>query len=607
MGASARHRSHLPRSVAVLALLAASPTTVRAQSTTPSVHSTYEQETIDRALAKVHGVVEPAPEGKLFEGVVVIPLDVIEDRDPAPSFLNLLHMTTRARVIRREVLLSVGEPYRQYFVDETVRVLRGFRQLSLVLAVPLKGSRPDTVRLLVITKDVWSLRTSIDIGLGANGLDKLKLEPTERNVAGTLHSVFGRFELFPETLTLGGGGYVPRLGGKRLYFSSDANAIINRRGGNVEGVYGQTQVGIPQLTARQEWLWGLSSSWRTEIVRRYLGAELATFDAPSTPEVERIPDAYRARRFTQSFQGARSYGLAHKTDVTLGAEVSLREFVGLDPTKFDRRIVEDHLRLRVPTSDTRVAPYAQVRVYESRFFRAHDLDTLGLGEDYRLGYDVWARAFPVTRALGSSRDFVGMDAVAQYALRVADGLARLSGEVMLEVALPATNIQSAMYGANAAFYSPRFALGRLVVDAIMIARPENYLNQRTTLGGEGRLRGQPSAALLGANMLAYNMELRSRPLHVFTSQLASALFFDVGDAFDTWPARPKSSAGFGLRAVLPQFDRNIIRLDVAFPIVRAQGAGPVGFYLAFEQAFPARIPEPPNGLIIPSNAGALGQ
>jgi len=56
-------------------------------------------------------------------------------------------------------------------------VLRAFRQvslvISLVISVPTKGSTPDRVRLLVVTKDVWSLRAQSDfinpLGTGAIG------------------------------------------------------------------------------------------------------------------------------------------------------------------------------------------------------------------------------------------------------------------------------------------------------------------------------------------------------------------------------------------------------------------------------------------------------
>ncbi len=197
--------------------------------------------------------------------------------------------------------------------------------------------------------------------------------------------------------------------------------ILGRDRGVVEGTYGQATIRAPQLSARQPWFWAVSSVWRSEIVRRYVGAEVARFDAPSTPEVERIRDAYRARRFTENLQLTRSLGLAEKRDFTLGAEVSVREYVGLDPARVGAAIAAEHRRLRVPTSDTRAAPYAEIRVYESRFFRTHDLDTLALGEDYRLGYDATLRVYPVLRAFGSTRTFAGMSATAQYVQKLGDG------------------------------------------------------------------------------------------------------------------------------------------------------------------------------------------
>jgi hypothetical protein len=581
-------------------------TNARAQSTTPASRSAYEEESLAYALGEVHGVLDPAPDGKVLEGVDVVPLDIIEDRDPAPGLLNLFHVTTRADVLRREMLIGVGETYQQYLVDESARVLRLFRQLSLVIVVPIKGSQPNTVRLLVVTKDVWSLRTQLDFGVGKGGIDNLLLEPSERNLFGTLDSVFGRFELFPETVTFGAGAYIPRLARRRIYLGADANIIVNRNSGDPEGTYGQARAWTPQLTARQEWLWGVSSSWRNEIVRRYVNARVAPFDAPSTDAIEQIPDAYRARRLTSGAQLTRSFGLAHKTDITFGAEVNVREYVGFDRAVVAAAVVADHRRLRVPTSDTRAGPWVQARFYENRFLRTYNVATLGLAEDFRLGYEALVRAYPITRALGSTRDFIGGDAVLQYVAPIADGLARFTGEAMIEAATAAGR-SAESYAANAAVYSPRFFGGRLVVDALAVVRPRNYLNLRSTVGGESRLRGQPSAALLGANMLAFNTELRSRPVHILSAQLGGALFYDMADAFDAWPARPKSSAGFGIRAVLPQIDRNVVRFDVAFPIVRTEGAGPIGFYFAVEQAFPERAPEAPNGLIVPTNAGQLGQ
>jgi hypothetical protein len=242
----------------------------------------------------------------------------------------------------------------------------------------------------------------------------------------------------------------------------------------------------------------------------------------------------------------------------------------------------------------------------------HDLDTLALQEDYRVGYDWWLRAYPVTRAVGSSRDFLGLDTFAQYVLPISDGFARVSSETLLELAQG--EIPTAAFAGSAAFFSPRFSIGRIVVDGIVVARPENYLNRRSTLGGEGRLRGFPSAALIGQNLVAYNAEFRTRPVDILSCQIGGAAFFDVGDAFDGPAPALKSSFGFGVRGLFPQLDRKVFRVDLAFPLVRTTAdTGPVGFYIAFEQAFPASVTGNPGAgpsqgfLNTHPGAGALGQ
>jgi hypothetical protein len=575
--------SVLAAAIVAFASSAGAQSTERASKLSP-----YEEARVARAIAKVKGEIDPAPEGKTVDQVLVVPLEVIEEDDPAPGFLNMFHATSRESVLRREVQLDVGDTYLQYRIDESVRVARSFPQLSLVLAVALRGSTPDRVRVLFVTKDVWSLRANFDIKLGANGLDLLRFEPTERNIGGTLTSAVTRFELLPESLTLGAGYYVPRVAGRRIYLINDVNVVLNRESGEPEGSFGRVSVARPVLSSDATTTWSYTTLWSDVNIRRYVGARLATFDAAATPEEDKAPDVFRARTMTQTGSIQLSFGRAHKADVLFGAELSVRQFRGLDPTIYDPRVVAEHTEKRVPTSDDRAAPWAQIRVYESRFIRLHDFDVLGLQEDYRLGYQAWLRVYPVTRALGSSRNFFGFDAAAQYTYPILDGF--VSGLVETLAEVQADGVPQLAVGGELGYVGPQFFLGRLVVDSVAIARPRNYVNHRSGLGGEGRLRGYPSAAFLGENVVAYNVELRTRPIEILSCQLGATAFFDVGDAFDNgMPLRPKSSTGFGLRGLFPQLDRKVMRLDVAFPLVRAGDAGPdtgpVGFYIAFEQAF----------------------
>ncbi|MGZ5966840.1 MAG: BamA/TamA family outer membrane protein, partial [Polyangiales bacterium] len=82
-------------------------------------YSPYEKETIVNALAETQREIEPAPEGKIVEGVDVVTLEVFEKRDPIPRFLNVFHYTSRHYAIERELLLKPGQPYSQVVVDET--------------------------------------------------------------------------------------------------------------------------------------------------------------------------------------------------------------------------------------------------------------------------------------------------------------------------------------------------------------------------------------------------------------------------------------------------------------------------------------------------------
>ncbi|HLV20433.1 MAG TPA: hypothetical protein VKZ49_06120, partial [Polyangiaceae bacterium] len=61
---------------------------------------------MEDVLAELDARLAEAPAGKRIERVDVVALDVFEDRDPAPKLLNVLHVTTRERVIRRELLFD---------------------------------------------------------------------------------------------------------------------------------------------------------------------------------------------------------------------------------------------------------------------------------------------------------------------------------------------------------------------------------------------------------------------------------------------------------------------------------------------------------------------
>jgi hypothetical protein len=575
------------------------------EDTSSTVFSPYEKESIDDALAHLGTRLDPRPQGKIVEAIDVVTLDVIEPRDPAPSALNLLHATTRRYVIEREVLQRAGEPYQPLLCDETARNLRQLPQLSLVLCLATTGKTPDQVRVLVVTKDVWSLRLGWDIAFTGGALESLQLVPTESNLAGSHEIALLRYIYQPQSQTLGASYQIPRLAGLRLALSSEVDVIWNRQG-HAEGTAGSIGVSTPLYSSRTEWAWAVGSSWFDSILRRYINGQVANYNAVVTPERDAIPWQYHGRRFAEGAYAVRSFGWEIKHDITFGAEVNLRAYRPPSLPGVDPAAVNEFVVLQMPRSDTRVGPFVQYHGYTSDFLRVLDFETLGLQEDFRLGHDVYARVYPISRWAGSSRDFLGTYAAAEYTVGLGDGLLRGGVESTLEA--EKERVSDAWIAANLRAVTPRLGVGRFVFDGVLLNRYRNYLNRSSLLGGDGRLRGYPSNYFFGKDLIAYNVEFRSRPIEILSCQLGGAAFYDAGHAANGLANLSlRHSVGFGFRVLFPQLDRLVFRGDVGFPLAasRDPGVAPAAISVAFEQAF--SVPSVGGRLDDGPGAGWLGQ
>jgi hypothetical protein len=591
------------------------------------VYSAYERQTIDQVLASLHVRAEANPEGKIVETVTVVPLDVFEG--PAPrspwkpvlrlggafvstdvdiampdlQWANIFHATTRRAVIRRELLLRPGEPFRQVLVDDTLRNLRRLPELSLVIVVATSGSAPDRVGIVVIAKDVWSLRASWDIVATPGGIEQFALQPTETNLFGTHQTVRADFIYEPAAYTVGLGYTIPRIDTSRIAVVASADAMINRASSSLEGSYGSVVAGEPIVSGLTRWSWDATVLWQDVVLRRYENAALAPFVDPSTGE--RIPFEYRNREYRATYDLTRSFGWGVKHDFTLSAgmdrNVYVTSFPGANP-----KTVADFISSEVPVSDTRVGPALQYHTYTKHYLRVIDFETLALQEDFGLGHDVVLRAAPSFRALGSTRDVISLYGAAQYTFAIRDGLARFFFASDTEPS--GGRISDAFVQPGAHLVTPTVAgIGRIVVDGALLYRWRNYLNARGTLGGGDQLRGYPTSFFIGKDMLTYNVEVRSRPIEILSCQLAGVAFFDVGDAFSGLNNLvPYQSVGVGFRALFPQLDRTVFRGDIGFPIERPidpstnAPIAPYAFLLSFGQAFgvPTVDPSP----VLPTGA-----
>ncbi|MDB4943744.1 MAG: outer membrane protein assembly factor YaeT precursor [Labilithrix sp.] len=567
-------------------------------------YSAYEKETIARTLAETGETIDRAPEGKIIEGVETRRLEVLEDRDPIPEqvlgiktrkLANSLHAVSKDYVIRREMLIGVGDAYEQIWVDETARNMRARMplQASIIIIVPITGTAPDRVKLLVITKDIWSLRLSYDMSVTPGGLENLLIVPQETNLFGWQHTVSTSFQLQPESYTLGAGYKIPRFGSSWIGASAGASISVNRRTGEAEGSSLSLSVGQGLYSTRTKWGWSASASESTGVARRYVNAQVGLFNSSVTPNVaDNIPTQYKSAVRGASVGVTRSFGWGIKNNFSLSMNAAKAEYTSFGNEAFDPRAVADFQQRFVPRGEDRVYPALSWATFSNHYLRTIDINTLALQEDFRLGHDVSASVYPVAKALGSTRDLVGFSAKVGYSLRLGDGLAGASVSTFAEDSHG--DITDASVAGSFGAISPRTGFGRVVMNAYFINRYQNYLRARTTTGGDDRLRGYPSNYFFGKDAIFYNLEFRSTSVEILKCALGGVAFYDVGDAAQGFDMlRAKQSVGVGLRALFPQVNRLVFRADLAFPMQRGpfpeQGittrVDPVGFFFSFDQAF----------------------
>lgn len=619
LSVGSRARRLLALLVSCLLLALAAPALAQTQSASSVAagrrYSPLEEERIRRALIRVHGVQDVNPQGKRIESIEVVALPVFEPEDPVPQFLNWFHVTTQDYVIEREVLLRVGARYDQRLSDETERNLRALLLFSIVVALPVQGQSPDSIRYVVVTKDIWSLRLGWDGRINQGVVDYLSLQPTERNLFGTGRQLFGTLVFGRRTYSVGGGFYEPRLAGSRTRILLEGSTVVNCETGRIEGSSGSFSYSRPLYSTQAKWSYSTVVEWTDGQAPLSVAGNLrgAICSARTQDEfVVGLRDSgrravlpnqyfYDSQEFTQTF--TRSFGYRFKTNLSFGLEAQRLAYgrasmanvraapseVPGELTESDYRIVVDYYNRLVPVSDRRISPFFQISSFTTDFYRDINMETLGLQEDISMGHVSALRIYPALEALGSSRNMLGLDAITSYARPIGSGFAKVSASNSVELSSVAQT--DAQLTLALRFTSPRLGFGRLVYDARFVDHYRNYRNTNLALGGTTRLRGYQTTAAAGSHYVASNVEFRSRPLEIFSTQLAGVLFYDVGDAFDTFgQLELMHGVGAGIRFLAPQLDRDVFRIDVAMPVPLDAPRGEVSVIATFKQAF--AIPTP---------------
>lgn len=589
--------------VGPLRLLSIGSGCVQAQK--PQLFSQYEDQLIQAALRQRGLTIDPTPAGKLIEEIIVSNHDIIMSGDlPLNSklpwtLLNKVHVRTRDYIVAQELLIAVGMRYQRDLVEESERNLRAMFILSVARIVVAKGSTSERVRLLVVTKDRWTLRLNTTFLLDQTRLDQLAFSIAESNLIGRNKQLSFEFSLDPGRFALGASYYDPRVWSSRHSFRLYGLAYLNRDSRLVEGGLLQLTVGRPLFSLRTRLGWQANLNFLDDIARFFKGGEVAQRQYGS----ETVPDIYKRRQIVGNLQLTYSDGVVNKASVTVGLRAS--HVLYTLPENFPT--VSDATRAAyvatLPRSESWAGPVVQFDLYTATYIKLKNINTFALTEDVRVGPRLNVEAKLASHVFGLPSDFVELTASFTHLRYFFDNLldfgATVGGRVQYATAAAAgytTPLVNQQVTAYLREISPRFGPLRLHVYGIVQLRARDLDHVRLTLGSDNGLRGFAPRALQGNSMYRLNVELRTLPLNLWTIHVGGVLFYDGGDAPPSWNLFDQSGtllragyhqdAGVGLRILLPQFNRDVIRLDLGFPFELASGGGYAPRFSAeFAQAF----------------------
>jgi hypothetical protein len=148
-----------------------------------ATYSSLEKGSIRRALVAKNVEVEPAPWGKTIGQIIILNEPVFAEKNWL-RFFNLFHVTTRTQSLRNELTISEGEEWDDERILETQRRLKDPLYTTIVVVLPVKSAVPGQVDVLVVTRDVWSLRLNTKYTLQEGTLTDLIVSLSENNFLG---------------------------------------------------------------------------------------------------------------------------------------------------------------------------------------------------------------------------------------------------------------------------------------------------------------------------------------------------------------------------------------------------------------------------------------
>jgi hypothetical protein len=498
-----------------------------------------------RATPAASEPVRENAEGLPIASIRVVPRNIF---DPLPGerfatlygLANRLHVRTRERTVREQLLFGPGDRWSESGGRETERNLRALYYLTPEQVEAQRDG--DSATVTVVTRDIWT--TAVEFNLeSADGRQYGSLGLTEHNLGG-----------LGKTISL---SYHDEQSGRSRALTVDDPSVLGSHlrihyaaGNGSSGATDQVAAAVPFYAEDTHHAYGVSWNRASSVVRFYQQAgEVANLD-------ERLEETEASWG-----HGHRRAGLVRRLvysflvrDRRLGPTRVLgnapREFIGGD----------ENLRLR------RIA--LEGRLWRPHFVERINVNRMTLIEDFDLGASAALKLGVAPEFLGSSSDegfgqlrlaaggenglgfgWVSASASSRYRQQPHQTVAQLDGRWIRQ-----SDSRSA-----------------LVLAAYGTAGSNVDRDFEAIAGGLNGLRAYPVQAVAGYRLWRLNLEQRWMIGQNYHDLLAvgAVVFADAARAWGPGSAGAGwyTCAGAGLRLSLPRWSPNqILRVDMAWPV-----------------------------------------
>ncbi len=550
--------------------------------TKPHPLGRLEQESVDDAMKTLgQPLIDPAPQGKTIGRVLVVNEDVFSQRDWYFQLLNFFHRTTRSYILERELLLKPGDRYDQALVEESMRNLQSppalviaRRQVfqpelsSVVVILPIASPVPGQVDLLLVTRDLWSLRFNTNFEYQGNKLVLLQTSLSENNLFGWRKYASVSFNFDQGAYYYGPQYLDPNIAGTRLQLWMSALFFTSRDTHQYEGNSQIATIRYPFYSLATRWAGGIDVVHQNAVVRDFLANGLRPVDLTATPAMEAIPLEYRRRITTVDGNVTRAFGVGVIQRLGAGYLVDARhsEVLPTFGNFADPSLAPEFLAEYAPASETKSEPYLHYAMFTPRYAVLRDLDTFELRENRQLGASLDLQAGEGIPALGADRRALDLRGQAKYAI----GPAGSYGYLQLYAEGRLWDGRWIDQRGTAIGYLATPLLGRLLRVVTQLEIDSLRADTRRTaiiLGGDTGLRGYAVGEFRGSTAVLGHVELRTVALPIWSQRFGTLLFYDVGDSAGTFDQLLlRHDVGVGLRWLIVQLNSAVLRFDWAVPL-----------------------------------------